>query len=114
MEKLKRSGFSENCRKEVLEAGVKGYMAKVRRQMMGGERVNRNGNKDKAKKKRIKMTKRKDWYQYKEKVDNDTDSRGTKRHINDCRQRKEKMNNTKNSDSKVEAVIFVPITPKGY
>ena len=38
MEKLRRSGYSQETRKDVLYAGVKGYMRKVKRDILGGRK----------------------------------------------------------------------------
>ena len=108
MYKMKRSGYSEIERKEVLEAGLVGYYKKVKRELDGGERVNKDGSKDRSKRQTDKLKRLSNWFKPKEMEDKDNKR---KRDYKD--EMKIKTKDNKKSKTPVEAVVFIPITPKG-
>ena len=88
--KLRRSGYNENDRKELVESGLRGYYRKVEREEKGGEKVNKDARRRRGDKMWRKMIQKTKWYEYKENDEKEDEkgdegrgekSRGRKRNI---------------------------------
>ena len=113
MKKLRRSGYCEKERKEILECGLRGYYKKVEIEIKGGEKVNKDGSMNKGERKIKGLANKTKWHN--KKSSNTTDKitkepeRGNKR--KDIGQDEIRIKaGTNNTIQNTEAVIFIPYT----
>ena len=104
--KLTTSGYSENDHEEIIRSGMRGYFNKVEKEKKGGEKINRDGRRNKTIKKVNKVIRKKNWQQPREREEK--------------KEKKINNNNNKNNNKKrkegeivqrVEGVVFIPYTP---
>ena len=100
MVKLKRSGYDEKFRREVLLAGLKGYNKMVKVEEEGGRKINRPRWEGERERRYKKMAAKCSWFRKKK-------GRGG------SEKRKGKKRKGKEEESDIESVLFVPHTPNG-
>ena len=107
MKKLKRSGYNAKTRREILIAGMKGYMRLVKEEEEGRRRVNRPRWEGATSRRYKKLGGKGNWYKHKKSksMEKGKESGASKGKI--------KRSKGEEEEKKIEAVMFVPSTPGG-
>ena len=108
MSKLMRSGYNEDQRKQIQVCGLKGYYRMVRREEMGGMRVNRNREEGKLMRRARKIAGASIWYKPKRRQ-----GEGDSTTHQVTGEGGWRTTNSTTGQLEVEAVLFIPYTPGG-
>ena len=111
IEKLKVSGYNKVQRKKIIEAGLKGYQAKVEKSQRDGTDLHRSAESTIGKRYRKKLTEKSNWFRKTRKNDQENDDKRK------CevpkRNEKKKAKLSKSEENSPVSIIFVPRTPGG-
>ena len=105
MKKMKRSGYGEADRSNVLNSGVTGYFRMLQREREGGIPVNRDSRDERYPKKLAMFRKAKEWFLPK--------GKSAPKMGKEAKNMRDGATTTPVEDRGVEGVVFIPHTPKG-
>ena len=109
MAKLRRSGYSERLRMEILTAGLNGYYSKVKTENKGGRKVNQDSKASRGVNKIKKIVNKNKWYQKGDNRDENEKEIDPKHKGNAKSAEIEALKaENSNKNNKTEAVVFIP------
>ena len=110
IEKLEVSGYNKVKRKKIIEAGLKGYQAKVEKSQRDGTDLHRAAETTIANRYKKKLMGKSNWFKNEKKESNEE---GVNFEKNKPGSKKTKVRNNNMKESSPVSVIFVPRTPGG-